>query len=161
MRVLFLASRDSSNPYNGGGDIYINELAKGYAKRGHAVTILSSSFPESKAEEYIENVRVIRLGSGFTMFLRVFVYYFRHLRGQFDVVVEEVMGGQRIPFFASLYMKERVVGILHQKHQELFRHQFSFPIASLLSLFERFLVLLYKDNQLIVNSLEPERICME
>jgi glycosyltransferase involved in cell wall biosynthesis len=156
MRILFLASRDLCNPYIGGGDMYINELAKGCAKKVHSVTILSSKSPECKAEEYVENVRVIRLGTRFTMFLKVFAYYFLHLRGQFDVVVEEVMGGPRIPFFASLYMKERLVGVLHQRHAEIFRQQFSFPIASLLSLLERFLVLLYRDNQLIVNSLRTK-----
>lgn len=152
MRILFLAFRDSFNPYLGGGDIYINELAKGCAERGHEVTILSSKFRESAPQEEVENVRIVRLGSGFTMFLRVFAYYFTHLRGQFDAVVEEVMGGPRVPFFASLYTKERVVGILQQRHKEIFQRQFSFPVTLFLSFLERFLVLLYRDNQLIVNS---------
>jgi hypothetical protein len=136
MRILFLAFRDSFNPYLGGGDIYINKLARGCAERGHEVTILSSEFRKSASQEEVENVRIIRLGSGFTMSLRVFAYYFTHLRGQFDAVVEEIMGGPRIPFFTPLYAKERVVGILQQRHKEIFQRQFSFPIALFLSLLE-------------------------
>ena len=152
MRILFLAFRDPSNPYLGGGDIYINELAKGCARRGHSVTFLSSKFPGSSIKENVENVHVIRLGSNFTLVFWIFVYYFLHLRGRFDVVVEEVIGGPRIPFFGSLYIKERIVGIIQERHKEIFLQQFSFPIAAALSLLERFLVLLNRDKQLIINS---------
>lgn len=152
MRILFLAFRDPLNPYLGGGDIYINELAKGCAKRGHSVTFLSSRFPGSCTYENVENLHVIRLGSNFTLVFKFFIFYFLHLRGQFDVVVEEILGGPRIPFFGSLYMKERIVGIIQEKHKEIFFQQFSFPIAASLSLLERILVLLNRNKQLIVNS---------
>ncbi len=152
MRILFLAFRDPSNPYVGGGDIYVNELAKGCAKRGHSVTIVSSRFPGSRKEESVEGVHVVRVGDGFTMFARLIKHYFLHLRGKFDLVVEEIMGGPRAPFFARLYMNERLVGILQQRHKEIFRHQFSYPIASLFASLERFLALLYKDKLVIVNS---------
>ena len=101
MKILFLAFRDPSNPFLGGGDIYINELAKGCANRGHSVTIISSKFPGSSAKEINGNLQIIRLGSNFTTTARAFGYYFMHLRGQFDVIVEEIMGG---PFeFHSLH----------------------------------------------------------
>ena len=107
MKILFLAFRDPSNPFLGGGDIYINELAKGCASRGHSVTILSSKFPGSSTKEIVGNLKIIRLGSNFTTTIKTFVYYFMHLRGRFDIIVEEIMGGPRIPFFASLYMKKK------------------------------------------------------
>ena len=152
MKILFLEFRDPSNPFLGGGDIYINELAKGCARRGHSVTILSSRFPGSSSKEINRNLQIIRLGSNFTTTAMAFIYYFLHFRGQFDVIIEEIMGGPRIPFFASIYMKERTVGILQQRHEEIFRAQFSFPIATSLSLLERFLVLLNRGNTLVVNS---------
>jgi glycosyltransferase involved in cell wall biosynthesis len=152
MKMLFLAFRDPSNPFVGGGDVYINEIAKGCARRGHAVTIVSSRFPRSKKEEFVEGVHIIRLGSGFTMFTKVFKYYFKHLRGKIDVVVEEIIGGPRIPFFGSLYVRGKLVGILQQRHKKIFQHQFSFPIASFLSLLERLIVPLYRGKTIVVNS---------
>jgi glycosyltransferase involved in cell wall biosynthesis len=155
LRILFLEFRDSRNPFIGGGDIYINKFAEGCARLGHNVTVISSCFPGSKNEEVVNDVHVIRVGkSGFSMFVKVFLYYFRYLRGNFDVVVEEILGGPRVPFFGSLYIKERVVGILQQRHKALFQHQFSFPIAFSLSLLERFLVLPYKNKSIVVNSLK-------
>jgi glycosyltransferase involved in cell wall biosynthesis len=152
LRILFLEYRDPLNPYVGGGDIYLNELAKGCARKGHSVTIIASRFSGSSAEDEIDGVHVLRIGSRFTLFIKTFLQYFSYLRGRFDVVVEEIMGGPRVPFFASIYMKEPIVGILQQKHREIFRHQFPFLIASFLSFLERFLVLLYRNKQLVVNS---------
>jgi glycosyltransferase involved in cell wall biosynthesis len=152
MRILFLAYRDPTNPFNGGGDIYISELAKGCGKSGHKVTFLASKYRGAKEQENLGNLSVIRLGSKYTMFLSIFSYYFSHLRGNFDLIVEEVMGGPRIPFFAALYMKESIIGILQQRHKEIFRQQFSKPVAVLLSQLERFLALLYRNKKLVVNS---------
>jgi glycosyltransferase involved in cell wall biosynthesis len=152
MKILFLAFRDPSNPFLGGGDIYINELAQGCASRGHSVTFIASKFPGCNAKERIGNLEIIRLGSSYTTTAIAFIYYFLHLRSRFDVIVEEIMGGPRIPFFASLYMKKKRVGILQQRHKEIFRQQFNLPIATSLSILERFLVLLNRNNTLIINS---------
>jgi glycosyltransferase involved in cell wall biosynthesis len=152
MRILFLAFRDPKNPHNGGGDIYINELAKGCVEQGHFVTFLSSRFKGSKPEEKVANLQVLRRGSKFTMFLTIFILYFSNLRGKYDLVVEEIIGGPRIPFFASLYMKEKIVGIIQQKHSILFREQFSLPVASFFSFLERLMVVFYRKNPVIVNS---------
>jgi glycosyltransferase involved in cell wall biosynthesis len=152
-RILFLAYRDSRNPFVGGGDIYINELAKGCVKRGHSVTFISSRFPGSKKEESVDGVRVIRLGSAFNMFFLLLFYYFRYLRGNFDVVVEDVLSGPRIPFLGSLFIKEKLIGIIFQRQKELFELQFSRPIAFVMSSVERLLVLVYSRKKIIVDSL--------
>jgi glycosyltransferase involved in cell wall biosynthesis len=152
-RILFLAYRDSRNPYVGGGDIYINELAKGIAKRGHSVTFVSSRFLGSKREESIDGVKVIRIGSAFSMFFLLFFYYFRYLRGKFDVVIEDVLSGPRVPFLGSVYVKEQLFGIIFQRQKELFERQFSRPVAFAMSTVERLLVLAYYRKRIVVDSL--------
>jgi glycosyltransferase involved in cell wall biosynthesis len=153
LRILFLAFRDFLNPFAAGGDIYINEMAKGCKRRGHSVTIISSWIPGFRKEEFSEGIHIIRLGNGFTMFAEVFMYYSKYLRKSFDVVVEEIIGGPRIPFLASIYVREKLVGILHQRHKRIFQHQFSPPIAGFLSVMERFLPLPYRSRTIVVNSL--------
>jgi glycosyltransferase involved in cell wall biosynthesis len=152
LRLLVLAYRDPSNPFNGGGDVYINELAKGYASRGHSVTFFASRSKGSQSTDKIDNLNIVRLGNKFTMFVHLFFHYFKHFRGQFDLIVEEIIGGPRIPFFASFYMNEPIIGIIQQKHKELFRKQFSLPFYLFFSLLERSLVLFYREKQIIVNS---------
>src|SRR6266581_643421 len=133
MKILFLAYRDPLNPFGGGGDLYIGEIARGCARRGHQVTFISSMFPGGNSEEYADGMRIIRRGNGFTLFARIFTLYVKHLRGEFDVIVEEIIGGPRVPFFAASYMREAIIGIVQQRHREIFRYQLPFPIAQFLS----------------------------
>jgi glycosyltransferase involved in cell wall biosynthesis len=156
-RILFLAYRDSRNPYIGGGDIYLNELAKGCANQGYEVTLISSRFPGSKTEELLDRVHIIRFGSAFTMVFLLFFYYFKHIRGKFNIVVEDVLSGPRIPFFGSLYIRECTVGIIFQRQKELFQRQFSYPVAFVMSSVERLLVLLYRHKVIVVDSLRVKK----
>jgi glycosyltransferase involved in cell wall biosynthesis len=150
--LLFLAYRDPLNPFGGGGDLYISEIAKGCARRGHEVTFVSGNFPGALREEWKEGIRIVRCGNGITLAARVFVLYLKQLRKRFDVVVEEVIGGPRIPFFAALYMSERIIGIIQQKHKEIFRYQLPSPLHQILTLMEPMLSLIYRNRTIIVNS---------
>ena len=152
MKMLFLAFRDPLNPFCGGGDIYIAEIARGCAKRGHQVTFVSSSYQKSSKEENVNGIRVLRCGNGFTSFARILFLYFRRLRGRFDVVVEEIIGGQRVPFFSRLYVREPIVGIVQQRHKEIFRYQLPFALGLILSLIEPLFALLYRNRIIVVNS---------
>jgi len=152
VKLLFLAYRDSRNPFVAGGDIYINNMAKRLVSLGHSVTLVSSTFSSCRKKEVIDGVNVIRMGTWLTMFLRVFVFYTKHPKGSFDVVIEEVIGGQRLPFFASVYVKCRLIGIWHQRHKEIFKYQYPLPITLSLSFLERFLALLYRRREIIVSS---------
>src|SRR5437016_9505324 len=152
MKMLFFAFRDPLNPFSGGGDIYISEIAKGCVKRGHQVTFVSSSYDGSMNEENFDGIRIIRCGKGFSLVICVFLLNFRRLRGKFDVVIEEIIGGPRIPFFSRLYVRKSIVGILQQRHNEIFRYQLPPVFNRLLSLIEPVFALLYHDNMIIVNS---------
>jgi glycosyltransferase involved in cell wall biosynthesis len=150
--MLFLAFRDPSNPYIGGGDMYINQLATECSRRGHTVTMLSCRYLGSASEQKVNGIHVIRMGNGLTMAIRIFMFYVRHHNPMPDVVIEEIIGGPRIPFFAALYMRTRLVGIIQQRHAEIFKSQFSFPIRNLLLLLERLTVSIYRNKTVIVNS---------
>jgi glycosyltransferase involved in cell wall biosynthesis len=152
LRILFLAYRDFKNPSAVGGDIYLWELAKGLSNAGHEVAFICSRFKGSREIEKVEGVRIIRVKSLFSLALGIFNEYFKRFRGQFDVIVEEVIGGQRLPFLATLYVKEPLIAVWHQKHDKIFREQYPFPIALILSLFERLLARLYRDRVIITPS---------
>ena len=50
LRILILNWRDLENPWAGGAEVHIHEIADGLVRRGHSVTLLSSHFPGSAAE---------------------------------------------------------------------------------------------------------------
>lgn len=161
MRILFLAYRDIKNPAVVGGDIYLWELARGLCRMGNQVTFVCSRFRGSMRAESIDGVRIVRIRGLLSLPLRLFGYYFKDLRGKYDIVVEEVIGGQRPPFLAGTYVREPLIAVWHQKHDKIFREQYPFPIAFLLSLLEVFLARLYRNRMIVTPSRGSKRKLLE
>ena len=152
MRVLFLAYRDIKNPSSIGGDIYLWELARGLSRIGHKVTFVSSRYSHSSREETVDGVHILRIRGSLTLPFMLFKEYRKQLKGQFDAVIEEAIGGQRSPFLATLYVKEPVVAVWHQKHDKIFREQYPTAFAVVLSLFEVLLAKLYRKDTIVTPS---------
>ncbi len=76
-------------------------------------------------------------------------YYLFKLRGKFDVVIDDENG---IPFFAPLFAKEPVVGIMHHVHKEVFFKELPFFVAWIPYLIERSMPLFYSRNRFIAVS---------
>ena len=152
MWLLFVVYRDFENPSAVGGDFYLWELARGLSKLGNRVTLVCSSFEGSKSWEIIDGVEIVRLKGFWSLPLKILNEYLKRFKGNFDVVVEEAIGGQRFPFFCTMYVKEPLVAVWHQRHNKVFREQYPFPIAIFLSLFELFQARLYRNRTIITPS---------
>ncbi len=114
MNILILNWRDIKNPKSGGAEILTHEIAKRWVKLGHQVTLFSSSFPNSKEEETVEKVKIIRNGHPDARFLFSSVHFlaFKYYRSnvqKFDAVVDEIHG---LPFFTPWYVKEKKVVLI-------------------------------------------------
>lgn len=140
------------NPAAVGGEFYLWELAKGLSRRGHQVTLLCSSFNGSQPTEVIDGVELVRVNGSWNLPLKIFAEYLKRAQASFDVVVEEAIGGQRLPFFGTLYVKESLIAVWHQRHTKIFCEQYPLLIAAFLSLFEQFLALLYRNRLILTPS---------
>jgi glycosyltransferase involved in cell wall biosynthesis len=136
--------RDISNPEAVGGDFYLWELARGLAALGHSVTLLCSSFKGSKPQETREGVQILRVKNSLSLPLRMFKTYLVNLKGRFDVVIEEIIGGQRFPFFGVLYAGVPLVAVWHQRNAKVFLEQYPFFMALPLSGIEYLLSRFYR-----------------
>ena len=150
MRILFVVYRDIKNPSAVGGDLYLWELAKGLSTLGNHVTIVCSSFQCSKMREVIDGVTIVRLTGVWRLPFKIFKLYFEKLRGTYDIIVEEALGGQRFPFLCKVYVDEPLFAVWHQKHDKIFHEQYPYPIAVFLSFLEYFQARLYR-NSIIIN----------
>jgi glycosyltransferase involved in cell wall biosynthesis len=119
---------------------------------GHSVTVVCSSFDGAQARETVEGISIIRLRNDWALPLRIFNEYTRRLRGKIDVVVEEAIGGQRLPFLTTLYVKEPLVAVWHQKNTKVFHEQYFLPIAIAFSLLEIMQAGLYKKRLIVTPS---------
>ncbi len=109
MRILILNWRDIRNPSSGGAEILTHEIAKRFVKKGHEVILFTSRFLNSKTEEIVDGVKIVRNGHPDVRFMfqsvhfRAYQFYKTESKKKpFDFVIDEVHG---LPFFTPWYVK--------------------------------------------------------
>lgn len=141
-KILIFNWRDTRHEFAGGAEVYVQEIAKFWVKKGNFVTIFSGNDSFSLREEIIDGVEIIRRGGFYAVYFWAFVYYVLRFRGKYDVIIDCENG---IPFFAPLYAKEPVYCLMHHVHQEVFRRSLSRPLAMLAIFMEkRLMPLVYR-----------------
>jgi glycosyltransferase involved in cell wall biosynthesis len=102
MKLLWITWKDSWHPEAGGAEVVHHELTKRLVADGHEVTILTARYPGSEAQQKIGNINYIRIGTNrYIHPIASGIYFLRHLRNKFDVVIEEVQGSA--PYFVSFF----------------------------------------------------------
>ncbi len=124
MNILILNWRDTKNPKSGGAEIVTMEHAKAWVKKRHSVTWFTSEFENSKSQEKIQGVNIVRRGSFLTVYLYA-PFFYLSARGGFDVVIDEIHG---IPFFTPFFVKKPKIAFIHEVADEIWDYMFPFPI---------------------------------
>src|SRR3990167_1487366 len=141
-RILILNWRDIKNPLAGGAEILTHEMAKQWVRRGHSVTQISAKFNGAKDEEIIDGIRVIRIGTWWSVHLLAFVYYLKNLRNKTDIIIDEVHG---LPFFAALYEPRKTVLFACEVAEKIFFHVFPYQVAIIAIILEKIYFKIYKN----------------
>jgi glycosyltransferase involved in cell wall biosynthesis len=125
IRILILNWRDSRHPRAGGAEFHTHELARRLVQSGCEVEWFAASFPGAASSDVIDGVRVIRQGRQWTVHLKAFLHYRKHLRGRFDVVIDQV---NTIPFFTPLWADVPVLMMIWQLAREVWWYESPFPV---------------------------------
>lgn len=140
MNILILNWRDIKNPKSGGAEIVTLEHAKAWVRAGNNVTWFTSSFTNSKKNETIDDVNIIRKGGSLSIYLLApFFYLFN--RKKFDLVIDEIHG---LPFFTPIYVRKPKIAFIHEVAGEIWDYMYPFPFNKLGKLIESVLLLSYK-----------------
>lgn len=142
MNILILNWKDIKNPNAGGAELVTYEHAIRWIKRGHSVTWLASSFDDSKKEELIDGIKLVRFGNIYQIYLYA-PYYYLFSGNKFDLVVDEVHG---IPFFTPLYVRKPIVVLIHEIAGEIWDYMYSFPLNIVGKFLEKFYLKVYKNK---------------
>ena len=111
MRIAFLTWRDTTHPDGGGSEVYVEEVARRLAARGHDVTIVCARHEHAPADEVVAGVRLLRVGGRLTVYPRALAWL---ARNRVDVVVDVING---LPVGTPLVRRRGVVGLVHHLHQ--------------------------------------------
>ncbi len=128
LSIVVMNWRDRRNPAAGGAELYIHEIAKRWAQKGHRVTLLTSRFEGAPAEETIDGVVVMRRGSRYSVYRAAKRAYLDSFRSRCDAVIDAV---NTIPFFTPKYVDAdtRLFVLVFQLAREGWFYETPWPVA--------------------------------
>lgn len=115
LSILFMNWRDCRNPEGGGSEIYVETVARALAAAGNDVTIHTSAFPGSLAEEWVDGVRIVRSGTKLGVYPRAFFELRRGVLGKPDIVIDVQNG---VPWGSTWAQHAPTVVLVHHVHRE-------------------------------------------
>jgi len=124
MNILFVNWKDIRHPEAGGAEVYTHEICKRLIREGHDITLFTSRYRDSKKEEEIDGVRVVRDGGRFGVYLRAKKFY--KSNKDFDIVVDEI---NTRPFMTVDFVEEPKLCLIHQLAREFWFYKTPFPIS--------------------------------
>lgn len=132
-KILIFNWRDTRHKYAGGAEVYLNELAKGWLRKGCQVTWFCGNDGLCPRYERIDGIQIIRRGGFYIVYIWAFLYYILRFRGRYDVIIDSENG---VPFFTPLYAKEKKFLVMHHVHQDVFWKHLPIPLALIASWLE-------------------------
>lgn len=155
MHIVIFNWRDIKNPLSGGAEVMTHEVSKYLVKKGHTVTQFSSHFRGAKKREILDGIHIMREGdpdlrSGVSsVHYKAFQYYRRKKFGKIDILIDEVHG---VPFFTTLYVKEKKIAFVCEKAGDLWNFVIPFPLSFIGRVFESLYPIFYKHTPIITIS---------
>lgn len=126
--ILWLSWKDHNHPEAGGAEVVLWQIAQRLVAEGHQVTILTCGYDDAPSRETIDKVDIVRVGKN--RYAHSFValgYYIKHLRGKFDLLIEEVNAA---PYFAALFEhKAKKFMFYHQMEQKVWFCETRAPLS--------------------------------
>lgn len=115
VHIVVLNWRDTANPEGGGSEVYVEQLARRWARDGHRVTLVCAAHDSAPGLEERAGLRVVRVGSKLSVYSRARKLLRSGTLGAVDVVIDTQNG---IPFFARFATRAPVVVLVHHVHRE-------------------------------------------
>ena len=141
MRVLVVNWQDRENPQAGGAEIHLHEIFGRLAARGHAVTLLCSSWKGAPARATLDGMSVHRIGTRRTFQFVARRYYERALAGEnADVLVEDI---NKVPLWTPRWGARRTVALVPHLFGATAFQEVAAPLAAAVWLQERPIGLIY------------------
>ena len=151
-RLLFLASRDLAHPQAAGGDVTMYHVASRLASDGHEVRYICSGLPGMGRDDQRDGMRIMRVGNLFTTSPRFLLSAWMSAREWADGIVEEVVGGLRVPYLSPWFADLPRICFWYQRNRLLFTTQYGPLLGRVLSRFEKTVASLYDDAMILTLS---------
>lgn len=126
INILILNWRDIKHPLSGGAEISLFEHAKYWKQKGANVVWLASYFKGGKKEEEIEGIKILRMGSHYTIHLLAIINYLKGKLGKPDIVIDSF---HFIPFFTPFYAgNSKIIALINEPAKNAWFKNVYFPL---------------------------------
>ena len=139
MRILWLNHRDPLNPESGGAEVRIQQIGKRLVSKGFTIELVCERWRGGPKSDYIDGIKVKRFGGRFGVYLGALLSL--GVKRNYDVVIDDI--AHAVPWGSPLFTKKPVICQIHHLHRNILRFELSPFLASLASLSERLVPLLY------------------
>ena len=128
MNILWLTWKDHQHPEAGGAEVVARELTARLLADGHKVTMLTCGYSGAPKREVLDGVEIIRVGNNrYTHSFQALAYYLRHLRGRYQLLIEEVNAA---PYFSVLFERKAKKYLLyHQLEGPVWFYETKAPLS--------------------------------
>lgn len=141
MKILILNWRDPWHPKSGGAELVTMEHAKGWVKKGHSVTWLTSWYKGASANETRDGMHIVRRSGSLLIYLYGFLHVIKY-GSAYDVIVDEFHG---LTFLSPLATHTPVVAFIHEIADEIWDYMAPFPLSVFGKFLEKFMFRFYKN----------------
>jgi glycosyltransferase involved in cell wall biosynthesis len=145
MRILIINWRDLRNPWTGGAEIHIHEIASRLVSDyGHQVFYLCNRFKgDLPTKDSYDGIEFFRVGTEYTFNFHVPFWLRKNLSGiQPDLIIEDV---NKIPFYTPLYVKRPVLMLVPHLFSETVFREVNFVFGMYVYLAEKLIPSVYKN----------------
>ncbi len=150
MNILILSWKDIQHPQKWGAEVVLWNYALELQKIWHSVIWLSSKHENAQESNTIDGIKVLRVWTINTMYFKIWNYYKKNLRGQFDLIIDQAGGP---PLFSPLYaQKVAKVFFIHHISDLEWDYKFIFPLNKIFKYIYNKTICLYKNETTIAVS---------
>lgn len=144
MNILLLNWRDPKNPRSGGAEKLNREILKPLIARGDIVTWYALSVKDLPAEEYIEDIHIIRFGNILTHFLFWPFFLYTGKFGKVDFIIDSIHGIGYLSQFVAPFIKRKI--LVCEVAKNIWDEMIPFPANIIGKTLEPFLFFIYSRN---------------
>ncbi len=159
MKILIFNWRDITHPWAGGAEVYVHEIGKRLAKKGHDLTLFCGEYPGCEKSSTIDGIKIIRSGGQYSIYLYAPIIYLSKMRKKYDLIIDCENG---IPFFTPLFVQKPKICVMHHVHKDIFGIEKPFYIAWLGNFLEEYLMpLVYRNTGFVTVSPSTKKEMIE
>lgn len=126
MNILWLSWKDSNHPLAGGAETVSTNIMQRLVRDGHAVRLITASYPNSLPKETIQGIEIFRTGGKYSVYMKAIHLYRQQMKEWPDLIVDEM---NTIPFGVTFFTKKRAVLFTYQLARKVWFYQMSFPLS--------------------------------